>query len=127
MTAGAFNNNSGNAMTWGLFNSQPVVGNEAASELTYGGYARVGGNAFNTGWTIAQGAPPTAKNAQSITFPTCTSNDNQTATHWGMMMQASSGSTPKLMFSGPLDAPLVVSNGYTPVFGVGSIVYSGTN
>lgn len=118
--------NSSYGVSVGLFNAPPTLDSPEAAELSYGGYQRAQSATGATFFDFFDGPPPLAKNSSPVTFPTCTTNDNQVATHWGLFYAATAGGPDLLYLSGALDAPLVVSNSYTPVFGAGSIVVSGS-
>lgn len=124
---GVVSANGGYPQMIALFTAQPTQANFASVETTYGGYVRVTqAMSSPVPWTVAAGTPPVAVNASSAAFPTCTSNDNQSVSWVGIIRaNQSTGAQTILLAAFQLDAPLVVSNGFTPVFPAGAITIYG--
>lgn len=86
------------------------TGNQTTAECDYVGYARVPVARSGSGWIITG---DTAKNTGIVSFPTCTGG-NSNITHIGIGLDSTGAGT--LLFTGPLDFPLAISNGITPEF-----------
>lgn len=91
-------------------------GNQTSFEPTYTGYARVAVARTVGGWTVGTG---TVSNAGGITFASCTGGSS-TVSHFGVGTDLSGAG--KLLYRGPLVAPLAVSAGVTPFFSTGDLV-----
>lgn len=103
----------------GLHTADPgEAGDQATSEATYTGYARVAVARTSGGWTVSTN---TGTNAAAINFGACTAGTN-TITHFSVGT-ASSGAG-KLLYSGALTASLAVSAGITPSFAIGQLSIS---
>ena len=103
----------------GLHTADPgEAGSQATSEATYTGYARVAVARTTGGWSEASG---TVSNVALVTFPAATGGTNS-ITHFSIGSSASGAG--QLRFSGALTAPLAVSNGITPEFGIGGLTIS---
>lgn len=94
------------------------AGNQASSETTYTGYARVAVNRNAGGWTVS-GSSTT--NTAEITFGQCTGGA-QTITYVGLGTD-STGSG-KLLLSNVLDSQLVLAAGATPLFSAGELEFT---
>lgn len=94
------------------------TGDQTTNEATYTSYARVTVARGIAKWTAAVADPATVKNDAVITFPAATGGSD-TITHFGIGLNASAAGT--LLFSGPLDSSLAVSNGITPEFAVDAL------
>lgn len=88
------------------------AGNQATSEVAYGGYARVAVARNAGGWTVTGGI---ASNTAAVQFPACTSG-SATITHIGVGTAASGAG--KLLWHGGFEDPvsLAVSAGIAPKF-----------
>jgi hypothetical protein len=86
------------------------TGNQASSETSYTGYARVSVNRNSGGFTVSGNS---ATNTATITFGQCTGGA-QTLTHFGI--GRSSSGTGTLDFVGALNSSLVLASGATPLF-----------
>lgn len=84
------------------------AGNQQTSEATYTGYARVAVARTSGGWTVSGNS---ATNTVLVQFPQCTGGTN-TITH--VAIGTLSTGTGQIIVSGPLNAPLAVSNLVTP-------------
>lgn len=91
------------------------TGNQASSEATYTGYARVAVARSAAGWTVAAGV---GDNDSAITFGQCTAGSS-TVTHFGLGFNSSG--TGSLDIWGALTASLAVSAGITPSFAAGAL------
>lgn len=87
-------------------------GNQATSEVAYGGYARVPVARTAGGWTVTGNI---VSNTASVQFPACTSG-SATITHIGVGAAASGSG--KLLWRGAFEDPasLAVSAGIAPKF-----------
>lgn len=90
-------------------------GDQSTSEATYTGYARVPVARSSGGWTVSENV---VSNTTVIPFPACTAVPN-TITYFGVGV-AHSGAG-KLLYSGELDDPLVISLGMIPTFPIGDL------
>lgn len=97
------------------------TGNQSTSEATYTSYARVAVARDGTGFTRTGTAPTQAANTGVVNFPACTGGPD-TVTYFSIGV-ASSGAT-VMLGSGALSAPLAVSNGVTPSFAIGTLVFT---
>lgn len=88
------------------------AGTSATSEATYTGYALVSVSRSGSAWTVTS----TAVNANLIQFPLCTAGSN-TITH----VSISPGGSTQILYSGPLNSSLAVSNGIQPQFSAGAL------
>lgn len=93
------------------------AGTQATSEATYTGYDRVAVVKTAVGWTIAGNQ---SSNAAIIMFPQCTGGSN-TITHVSIGTVAFPGAG-QILYSGPLNSPLSVSNLIQPIFNIGALV-----
>jgi hypothetical protein len=94
------------------------AGTQATNEVAYSGYARVATARSPVGWTVIG---PAAGNAGEVAFPACTAGA-AVATHVAVGVAVSGAGV--LLYSGELIAPLAISEGITPVFGVGQLEVS---
>ena len=103
-------------------------GNSDTSSPTYTGYAPVTKPRDNTGFTICHGTNPYApnaagpayKNASDVIFPEATGGTDS-ITHVSVSLV---GSAQQILRSTALTAPLAVSNGITPLFLAGTLVWA---
>lgn len=94
-------------------------GDQTASEATYTNYVRVAVPRTTGGWAcVTVGSVSTASNVSLVTFPTCGAT-GATVTHFSIGV-ASSGAS-KILYGGPLTAPLVINNAITPSFAAGQL------
>lgn len=91
------------------------AGNQATSEISYTGYARVAVARSAAGWTVSGNS---VVNFAQVQFGQCTAGSG-TATYFSVGLQVS-GSTVILM-SGALTASLAISNGITPLFAASAL------
>lgn len=107
-----------------LHSSDPgETGTQDTNEVTtgeYAEYARIAVARSAAGWTAASASPATVTNDAAITWTVMASGTGQTATHFGIGV-ATSGTT-ALLFSGALDANLVIGVGVTPEFAINALV-----
>jgi len=107
-----------------LHSSDPgETGTQDTNEITtgeYAEYARIAVARSAAGWTAASADPATVTNDAAITWTVMGSGSGRTATHFGIGV-GSSGAT-ALLFSGQLDANLVIGVGVTPEFAIGALV-----
>lgn len=104
------------------------AGNSSTSAPTYTGYAAVTKPRDNTGFTICDGTSPFAanangpayKNATDVIFPEATGGSD-TITHVSVSLV---GSAQQILRSTALTAPLAVSNGITPLFLAGTLIFA---
>jgi len=89
-------------------------GTQATSEAAYTGYARVAVARSGSGWTVSSGI---CDNDAVITFGE-SSTGPESETHFSAGT-VSTGAT-KVLYSGALDATLVVNSGITPEFPIGA-------
>jgi hypothetical protein len=102
-------------------------GTATTSQPTYTGYAAVTKARDDTGFTICDGSNPYApnaagnayKNASDVIFPECTGGSDS-ITHVSVSVIA----TGQILRSTALTAPLAVSNGITPLFLAGTLVWA---
>lgn len=87
-------------------------GTQATNEAAYPGYARQAVARSLGNWTIASGV---STNTNEIPFPQATGG-NESLTHWSVG-RAGGG----IVVSGPVTAPLAVSNGVTPKIPAGGL------
>jgi hypothetical protein len=101
-----------------LHTSDPgEAGAQNTSETVYTNYARQGVVRTSSGWTVSGTAPTQAANAAVINFPQCGAT-GATITHFGIGTLSTGAGV--LLYSGALDAQLVVSSGITPSFAAGT-------
>lgn len=91
------------------------TGSQSTSEANYTSYDRVAVARTSSGFTVSGNE---ITNTSAVTFPTATGGSN-TATHFGIGLDSAGAGT--LLFSGPLDASLAISNGITPSFQSGEL------
>lgn len=103
-----------------LHTGDPEAGDQATSETTYTGYARVAVARSTVGWIVSSSK---ASNAAAVSFAACTAGSN-TATHFGVGTGATTGTTGTLICSGALAASLAISAGITPSFAASTLVVS---
>jgi hypothetical protein len=88
-------------------------GISTTNECTYTSYAVVTVSRSATGWTLTGSA---INNDGLLQFPQCTGGSN-TATHVSV---TPAGST-QILYSGPLDDNLAISNGIVPQFAINAL------
>ena len=84
------------------------VGTQATNEVSYTGYARVGGARGNAGFTVTDNS---VSPAAHVDFPICTVGTGN-ATHFSIGV-ASSGAT-MVLYKGTLSPPIPIAPGVTP-------------
>lgn len=94
------------------------AGTQQTNETAYGSYARATVARTAGGWTVSNNQ---AVNAGIITFAEASSGPS-TITHFAVGVAVSGAS--KILYSGPLDTPLVVNTGIQPRFQAGQLVCS---
>jgi hypothetical protein len=99
----------------GLHTADPDGGTQSTSEATYTGYARKAVARSSGGWTVAASA---CENAAAVTFAPCTGGSN-TITYFSVGAETSGATL--ILYSGILDAQLIVSDGITPEFAAGAL------
>ena len=92
------------------------AGNQSTSEATYTGYARVSVARSGAGWTVSGN---TAQNAGLVQFPQCTGGSS-IVTH--VSIGTASSGAGQVLYKGPLNASLSVSNLIQPQFSAGALV-----
>lgn len=92
------------------------AGNQSTSEASYTGYARVSVARTSGGWTVAGGS---AQNAALIQFPQCTGGSSN-VTHVSIGTQSTGAG--QILYSGPLNAALNITNLIQPQFAAGALV-----
>jgi hypothetical protein len=93
------------------------AGNQATSEISYTGYARVAVARTTGGWTVTgNSVSPVA----AITFGAMTAGTGGTVTHFGVGTAASG--TGKLLYSGTVTPNITVANGVTPSLSTSSAI-----
>lgn len=95
------------------------AGSQTTNETSYTSYARVGVVRSAVGWTLSGTSPTQVANAAAVAFPQC-GVTGATLTHFSIG-KASSGAG-EIVVSGPLTAPLAVSNLIAPTFPIGTLV-----
>jgi hypothetical protein len=85
------------------------AGSEATNETAYTGYARVAVARTAGGWTVAGNSVSPVANVDA---PVCTAVPGADITHWAVGV-ASVGAT-KVLYSGTLNAPIVMTVGTIP-------------
>jgi hypothetical protein len=90
-------------------------GNQTSSEATYTSYARVAVTRDAAGWDVVG---DTASNDDLLQFPQCTGGSN-VITHVSIGTAASG--TGQLLYSGPLNASLTVTNLIQPQFAANAL------
>lgn len=103
-----------------LHTADPEAGDQATSETTYTGYARVAVARSTAGWIVSSSK---VSNAAAITFGACTAGTN-TASHFGIGTGATTGSTGTLICSAALASNLSISAGITPNFAASTLTVS---
>ena len=93
-----------------LHTANPASGNQATSEVSYTGYARVAIVRTSSGWTISGNSVSPVSTISFVTCPTGTSS--QTATY-AAIGTASSG-TGKVLYAGSLTPSVTIADGITP-------------
>jgi hypothetical protein len=104
------------------------AGNSSTSGPTYTGYAAITKPRDNTGFTICDPTNPYAanasgsayKNASDIIFPEATGGSD-TITHVSVSVV---GASAQILRKTALTAPMNVSNGITPLFLAGTLVWA---
>ena len=104
------------------------AGNSDTSAPTYTGYAPVTKPRDNTGFTICDGTVPYAanaagnayKNASDVIYAECTGGSD-VITHVSVSLV---GAAQQILRKTALTAPLNVSNGITPLFVAGTLVWA---
>jgi hypothetical protein len=100
----------------GLHTADPgEAGSQSTNEISYTGYARVAVARSTAGWTVTA---DTVANDAAVTFGACAAGSG-TATHFSI--GSDSSGTGNLFMSGALTAPLAISTGITPSFGIGAL------
>jgi len=94
------------------------AGDQTTNETSYTGYARVPVVRSSAGWTVSGTAPTQVTNAITINFGLCTGG-SPTITHFSIGTAVSGADT--MLYSGPMVAPLAVSNGIAPNYAVGDL------
>jgi len=90
------------------------------TEVSGGGYARVGVPRGTANWNMPTGGNATVTNAAAITFPAPTADWGQ-VTHWGIFDAATAGN---LLIYAALDTPKTINNGDpAPSFAAGALTY----
>lgn len=92
------------------------AGSQTTSEATYTSYARVTVARDATGWDVVGNQ---ASNDDLLQFPQCTGGTN-TITH--ISIGTASSGAGQIIYSGPLNASLNVSNLIQPQFAAGALV-----
>lgn len=92
------------------------AGDQNTSETTYTDYLRVAVPRSALGWTVTN---DTVSNAALVQFAIC-GVAGATLTYFGIGCESGTGAG-KLLYSGPLTSPLVVSSGVQPQFSIGSL------
>lgn len=93
------------------------AGNQATSEISYTGYARVAVARSTGGWTVTGNS---VSPVSAITFGAMTAGTGGTVTHFGVGTAASG--TGKLLYSGTVTPNIVVSTGVTPSLSTSSTI-----
>lgn len=109
-----------------LLTGLPDEDNFQAVEANYQGYAPVTFTGVAGAMELVDGVLAKLQNKSVVAFPTCTDNLNQVITHFCLTFVSNvEAGGPKLVFAGELDAPLVCSQGYSPVFSAGALYING--
>lgn len=96
------------------------AGDQTSNEAAYTNYTRVAVPRTSGGWLCATvGNISTASNVSLVTFPTC-GVTGATVTHFSVGVSSSGAS--KILYGGPLTAPLAISNAITPSFAAGQLL-----
>lgn len=103
-----------------LHTADPTAGNQTTSEATYTSYARIAVARSGAGWVRVANV---IDNVAAVTFPTATGGSN-TITHFGVGTDLSGAG--KLVGSGALTAPIVVTTGIQPNFAIGTLDITAT-
>jgi len=107
----------------GLFTAAPGEAG-GGTEVSGGGYARVGVANSALEWDATVGGNGTTKNTNAITFPAPTANWGS-VTHWGIFDAASAGN---LLVYAALTTPKTINNGdAAPSFAAGALSYQEDN
>jgi hypothetical protein len=103
-------------ITVALHTSDPGEGGtQSTNEISYTGYARVSVARTTGGWTVtANSVSPVA----TISFGQMTAGAGGTVTHFSV----GTGTSNKLLYSGTVSPPIVVSNGVTPQLSTASAI-----
>ena len=91
------------------------AGDQTTNEATYTGYARVGVARDNTGWVVSGNQ---SSNDDLLQFPQCTGGSN-TITH--VAIGTASSGAGQILYSGALNASIVVSNLIQPQFAAAAL------
>lgn len=103
----------------GLFTAAPGEAG-GGTEVSGGGYARVGVANSSAEWAATSGGNGTTSNINAITFPAPTASWGQ-ATHWGIFDAATGGN---LLVYAALTTPKTINNGDpAPSFATGALTY----
>lgn len=94
-------------ITVALHTATPAAGNQATSEISYTGYARVSVARTSGGWTVTGNS---VSPAADIDFGTMTAGAGGTATHFS----TGTGVSNKMLHYGPISPTIVVTNGVQP-------------
>jgi hypothetical protein len=95
------------------------TGNQTTSETAYTNYVRVNVLRNGTNWVASGTAPSQVANGVAVAFAQCGAT-GATLTHFGIGSAISGAG--HLFYSGALTSSLIVNNGITPSFSIGSIV-----
>lgn len=93
-------------------------GGQNSSEVSYGGYTRIGVSRSPSGWAVVGDS---VSNNVNINFPQC-STGTTTITH--VSVGTDQTGVGKLLYSGAIGTPLPVSPGVVPAFNVGNLTIS---
>lgn len=94
------------------------AGDQTSNEATYTSYARVAIPRDATGFTVA-GNQVTL--TSTVNFPKATgAGDNETLTHFSIGVAV--GGASKILYSGPVDPNIVVTQNVTPQLGTGTTI-----
>jgi hypothetical protein len=111
---------SGGNIYISLHTADPGEGGDQTSfEVGLGAYAQYIRVAIARGtgtWSVSSNL---AENLIAITFPTLTTGTGATVTHFGIGVSVNG--VGKLLYSGALQVPLVLTNGITPTFPIGDL------
>jgi hypothetical protein len=91
------------------------TGNQSTNETAYTNYQRISVARSSAGFTVTN---DTVTNAATVTFAQCGAT-GATLTHFGIGSDSSGAGN--LFFSGSLSSSLIVNNGITPSFAIGSL------
>lgn len=95
------------------------AGTQSTSECTYTGYARIAVARTSGGWAVTGTSPTKVSPVANIVFGACSAGV-QTATHFSIGTTLSSAG--KVLYSGPLNAPIAISPGVQPFLTTDTVV-----